>query len=333
MFRKDLTYDDKKRFVWRYALSPEWTMICVRSKNKPCIPDVIEIHRKSTTGEFLISGTLQLDADRQNQHIAKKIFIQFIENGYSLTRMSMLYFYNIAKSPDLFLMTGNINISEIPGKCVIDFVSMEDSKRNEYLSLLQLSEDFGRLLEVPSLSDVKLKCGNEIIPAHKSILSSRSPVFAAMFRNEQMKEARENEVDIVDIDVSVLRSMLSCIYTGKTGDLTFPLASDLLVAADKYLLPWLKKACCNYLKKIVSTSNVVEILILGDVLAPDLKDFVMEFICNRCDHFSVLQGSEDWKALEKMRPCLVVEVLNSVVRAQEQKLNESKTKVNSRLKI
>ncbi|GFS39037.1 TD and POZ domain-containing protein 3 [Nephila pilipes] len=119
--------------------------------------------------------------------------------------------------------------------------------------------------------------------------------------------------------------MLSYIYTGKTGHLTVSLASDLLVAADKYQLKGLKTICCNYLKKTVSTNNAVKILILGDKLASDLKDYVMEFICNECDKTSVLEKLEGWKILEKRQPFLAVEVLNLIVRTLQQKITESKS--------
>ncbi|GFY75212.1 TD and POZ domain-containing protein 3 [Trichonephila inaurata madagascariensis] len=325
MLRKDRTYNDKKRYIWSKILNNEWTVICVCSQNNPYLPDSIEIHRKPVTGEFLISGTLDLCGENK-KHIVKKSFFQLLENGCSFSRIKLIYSYSSAKPPPLFSLMGDIIISETPIKSVINFVSMKNSERSEYLSLFELSDDFGNLLKVQSFSDVKLKCGDEIVPAHKSILSARSPVFAAMFQNKQMREAVENEVNLVDTDISVLQIMLSYVYTGKTGPLTVSFAMDLLVAADKYQLLGLKKLCCDYLKEMVSTNNATKILVLGDMLAPDLKDFAMDFICNKCGEFSALQKSEHWEKLEEMHSVLAMEVLTSVLKAQEQKLKECKKK-------
>ncbi|GFS39035.1 hypothetical protein NPIL_507021 [Nephila pilipes] len=136
MFRYELTCDNKNRFIWRHVLSSEWTAICVFSKSKPSVPSIIELHRKSTNGEFLISGTLDLYVLDNTWHIAQKNFLELLENRYSFLRISVLHSYTNAKSPEMFLMTGEITISEIMGKSVIDFVNMGVSNENEYLSLL-----------------------------------------------------------------------------------------------------------------------------------------------------------------------------------------------------
>ncbi|GBO20801.1 TD and POZ domain-containing protein 3 [Araneus ventricosus] len=96
-------------------------------------------------------------------------------------------------------------------------------------------------------ADVTIKCDGVSIPAHNLILSARSPVFAAMFANP-MKESRENEVEITDIDVSTIRALLIFMYTGKTSQLTASSVADLMFAADKYQLPGLKTACSYFLK-------------------------------------------------------------------------------------
>ena len=79
-------------------------------------------------------------------------------------------------------------------------------------------------------SDVVLRVGNKDFQAHKCILSARSPVFGAMFQHD-MKEAKENHVDIEDVEVEVFEVMLRFIYTDKisSDDVTI----DLLKAADK----------------------------------------------------------------------------------------------------
>ncbi|GFY73742.1 speckle-type POZ protein-like B [Trichonephila inaurata madagascariensis] len=314
MFRADRIFNEKGQIIWSKVLSPEWTIICVCSQNKPFMIDCIEIHRQSVAEEFLITGTLHLYGDKK--HIAKKKILQSLESGTSLIGMELIYSYSNAKSPEMFSLEGDIAIHETQINSVIDFVSMEDATRSE--SLFELSDDFGHLLKIQSLSDVDIKCGGIIIPAHKSILSARSPIFATMIHNNQMREVIE-----MDIDASVLKIMLLHMYTGKMGYSTVSQALDVLVAADKYQLFGLKKACCNFLKEMVSIDNSIQILTVGYMVAPDLKGFVMDFLCKKCE-FSVLQESEHWKMLERTHCSLSLEVLTTVVRDREQKMKACK---------
>ena len=69
------------------------------------------------------------------------------------------------------------------------------------------------------------------IKAHKLILASRSPVFAAMFEHE-LEESKQNRVVITDIKPEVAEAMVRYIYAGKVD--SFELyAMELLEAADK----------------------------------------------------------------------------------------------------
>src|SRR5699024_6528915 len=78
----------------------------------------------------------------------------------------------------------------------------------------QTLEDYSSLLKSGKLSDVTLSVGGRNFRAHKSILSARSIVFAAMFEHET-KENQENMVEIPDIDSDVFEEFLQFIYTGK----------------------------------------------------------------------------------------------------------------------
>ncbi|GBM50661.1 Speckle-type POZ protein-like B [Araneus ventricosus] len=200
-------------------------------------------------------------------------------------------------------------------------------RQMQYRSQEQLSKYFERVLNTKSscFADVTLKCGGISIPAHKIILSARSPVFAAMFANP-MKESRENEVDITDIDESVLRALLMFMYTGKTSDLTVSSAADLFFGADKYQLPGLKTACSYFLKDSVSPQSVWRILAIGDLHDEALKSFAVDYICNKYDEFSVLENMQEWKALRRERPDLAIDVLVSWIKSREEKKKRKKPK-------
>lgn len=95
-----------------------------------------------------------------------------------------------------------------------------------------VSQKYGSLLESGFLSDIVLAIGERSFPAHKSILASQSPVFAAMFSHNELNEAKDGRVQIVDISVEVMPVFLRYIYTGEIEQIDV-YAAELFEAADK----------------------------------------------------------------------------------------------------
>lgn len=96
--------------------------------------------------------------------------------------------------------------------------------------LSTLSKNLSSLLEKGSFSDVTLIIGKREFPAHKAILSGRSPVFARMFTSE-FRESTENRVVIEEIDEQAFKQLLNYIYTDRIENLPAN-ASTLLIAAE-----------------------------------------------------------------------------------------------------
>ncbi|GFY65537.1 hypothetical protein TNIN_216811 [Trichonephila inaurata madagascariensis] len=111
--------------------------------------------------------------------------------------------------------------------------------------------------------------------------------------------------------------MLIYIYTGNIDDLTTSNTENLLYAADKYQLMGLKKVCFQHLKSTVSDKNVLNVLVLGDIYDHDLKDFAMNYICNKVTKFSLMENTEEWKRLLIDKSELAIEVLISLVKVRE----------------
>ena len=95
----------------------------------------------------------------------------------------------------------------------------------------KLSTDFGELLQSGKCSDVVLEAGGKQLKAHKCVLSTRSPVFAAMFEHD-CKEKQDSSVEITDVPWDVLEALLRYIYTGQVQSLD-QFALELMTAADK----------------------------------------------------------------------------------------------------
>jgi len=96
------------------------------------------------------------------------------------------------------------------------------------------------------MTDVEFFVGEESFGAHRSLLSARSPVFAAMFASGMM-EAETGQVRIEDVDPNIFGIFLEFLYTG-----TFepsPNDVDLFTVADKYQINTLMDLCrpANYM--------------------------------------------------------------------------------------
>ncbi|GIY03992.1 TD and POZ domain-containing protein 3 [Caerostris extrusa] len=144
------------------------------------------------------------------------------------------------------------------------------------------------------MSDVKLKAKTCSFPAHKVILSARSPVFKAMFSSD-MRESMCDSVDIRDMDDETVRRMLQFMYTTDVVDLGWSSASDLYAAADRYEVLTLKEKCSSYLKANLRPSNACAALILADLHHDEgLKRLVQDFILK---HSWEVMNSDEWKQM------------------------------------
>jgi len=176
----------------------------------------------------------------------------------------------------------------------------------------KLVTDMEHLLETSTLTDVTIKCENQTLECHKAILSARSNVFHAMFQHD-MRESKNNEIIISDLDFSTVKDMVKFIYSGRLADIAEK--SDLLLsAADKYDIKDLKDICCQCLSSNLNVEQIVDVLVLSDLhKATDLKNTAIQFLlCHKEEVFA----QPDWKIKLKGHPDLLLEVLESSVESR-----------------
>lgn len=175
--------------------------------------------------------------------------------------------------------------------------------------LEQLSEDMQRILSSGDLSDVVLTDGISKIPAHKVILSARSPVFGRMFQHP-MKENSENSVLISDVSEEVLKEFISFIYTGIITVKDMKMARNLYMVADKYAVIDLKAECSEILKA-VSFEDVLDTLALADLYEDKvLKHASLDFISK---NYSKVKSSKSWESFMKENQSLAIEILSFII--------------------
>ncbi|GBN00607.1 TD and POZ domain-containing protein 1 [Araneus ventricosus] len=177
-------------------------------------------------------------------------------------------------------------------------------KRNLLSTTLQ--EDLTSLYKDRLFCDTKLQTDTETFPAHRSILSARSPVFKKMFTAD-MKEKAGECINVPDIGSDTMRQMLQFIYTDFTGDLEMQSAKDLYVASDKYDITSLKNCCSSFMKKNLCISNVCEVLVLADIHQDkDLEYAAQEFVLT---YYKEVLGSDEWKLFMKNFSSLAAQIM------------------------
>jgi len=153
------------------------------------------------------------------------------------------------------------------------------------------------LLNSSNFSDVKVILSDDKkIPAHKSILITRSPYFAQMFRME-MKESKMNQIEFKDTLPEVVKISLEYIYRDHISiDIIHEeFATELLLLAHRFQLPCLMASCEQYISQHLDSSNVISLLQLADsISALGLRNNCIHYISYR---FSHIRTTHEYKKL------------------------------------
>jgi len=168
-----------------------------------------------------------------------------------------------------------------------------------------MTENFNQLLNSKSLSDVIIDIQGQTFEAHKLVLAARSPVFLAMFQTN-LTEKQTNTLTICDIEADTFSEVLRFIYTDQVEQLD-EMASKLLSAADKYMLPLLKAKCEVSLSRNISVETSGNLLILAHRHSSlELKKKVLNFI--RCHSDEVVETTGWQELLQLADPQLLRDI-------------------------
>ncbi|XP_055941845.1 TD and POZ domain-containing protein 3-like [Argiope bruennichi] len=162
------------------------------------------------------------------------------------------------------------------------------------------------MYEDGSFHDIELRTSKRVFPAHKNILSARSPVFKRMLVND-MKEKNSGHIDIIDLEEDAIHQMLLYMYTDILEDLHFESACKLYAAADKYEILSLMSRCSTFLKDNLCPTEACEVLTLADRHHDDdLKHFVQDYILKKDTE---VFGLREWKLFMDANPKLAADIM------------------------
>ena len=137
----------------------------------------------------------------------------------------------------------------------------------------------GKLFGDKEFSDLKLVCKEKTFDCHKAVLG-QSEVFKNMIKNKSLieKPGEVMEIEEIDMNSDSMEQIVFYLYHAKLKD-TKMINTDLLIAADKYMVKSLLDLCVKYLKLNLSLENALDVLVTAEFLnQKSLFDCASRFI-------------------------------------------------------
>jgi hypothetical protein len=163
------------------------------------------------------------------------------------------------------------------------------------------------LLEDTTSADVTFVVNGEKIGAHYAVVSARSPVFKSMF-TLSMKEGKERSVEIRDVfvDTAVFKELLRYVYTGSYSKVLEENATEMIILANKYIIPGLVAACEKLLIGALEINNAIDIYVQTYLIPTScLNSYIVWFMAS---NLTEIFKTEGFSRLVKYHPHLIPEI-------------------------
>ncbi|KAI3967067.1 hypothetical protein MKW92_046514 [Papaver armeniacum] len=141
-------------------------------------------------------------------------------------------------------------------------------------------------------------CNGPAIPAHRALLAIRSEVFKNMLEADTCKAAPADSISLQEFNHEELEAFLEFLYCGNLAKEKFEKHFySLLVAADKYAIPYLQKFCEREILKLLDSSNALKVLEVSDVCSNQtLKIAALEFIIKHTEELVLSPAFDEFAA-------------------------------------
>ncbi|KAF8679072.1 hypothetical protein HU200_045829 [Digitaria exilis] len=190
-----------------------------------------------------------------------------------------------------------------------------------------MAQHIGQLLTSGKRTDITFEVDGEMFPAHKVVLSARSPVFRAQLFGP-MKDKNMKCIKIEDMEAPVFKALLHFMYWDELPDIeeltgvnttwvSTLMAQHLLAAADRYALERLKLLCELKLCEDVAINTVANTLALAEQHhCYQLKTVCLKFVALPENLKAVMQ-TDGFDYLQQSCPSLLTELLEYVAKVGE----------------
>lgn len=169
-----------------------------------------------------------------------------------------------------------------------------------------VKERLAYLINTEIMCDIHFRVGKppnqQLIPAHKFLLSVGSAVFDAQF-NGQIA-TRDSVIDIPDVEPAAFIALLKFIYSDEVN-IGPETVMTTLYTAKKYAVPALEKACVEFLKRNLSSDNAFMLLTQARLFdEPQLAALCLETIDKSTSEALNAEGFTD---IDHETLCVVLE--------------------------
>lgn len=292
-----------------------WLSLCCKSKNKLVKPSV------AYNCSILSNST-----DNPNHTEMNCLFLSNENKWPKLTPRSYIITHADSYLPnDCLTIACRISKFSFPIKNKYKFNVPSSICQLENLQAMIRSHSFGEIVTV--------KVGNQEFKVYKGLLTSQSPVFAAMFDNQANKESQENSVRIEDIDAQVFKEILEFMLTDRFdySVLSNINLKDILAVADKYMLQRLKALCEEALYEALTVENSVEHLLLADLHhGNQLKNATMDFIIL---NMSDVIKTDSYMSMKLTLPQLICEIFERLAAQKDKQMQIRKQVATSPMQL
>ncbi|KAI6229463.1 TD and POZ domain-containing protein 1 [Aphelenchoides besseyi] len=160
------------------------------------------------------------------------------------------------------------------------------------LAYISFPHEIASFFNDPYFSDAEIRVENEVFKVSKAIVSSKSPVFRAMFDKETAEQI-SGVVTIKGFEASMVEKMLIYIYKNEVVNLR-KCATQLLPIADCYQVNFLVEMCTDSIIANLTIDNLLTTLELAfqHEHLRQFKNRVLKFAHENCKEMQKLPGYE-----------------------------------------
>ena len=172
----------------------------------------------------------------------------------------------------------------------------------------ELLHQLNELRETSILCDTTIRAEGQDFAAHKCVLSAASAFFRALF-SSQMKETKNNMVELPEAKSNTVSDVLQFIYTGKVS-INSSNAQDLAMISDYLIIPSLKTRASDFLEGSI---NVFNCLALESFACRyNCKSLKQAAVAYKCENFVAVTKSEDFRtcSVEKVKELICLDEIN-----------------------
>ena len=177
-----------------------------------------------------------------------------------------------------------------------------------------------RLYAEKELVDVNILCDGETFECHKLVLSFQSEVLKTIIRNKSLVEKNTGIMKIEENDIGsdTMEQFLYYLYHENVLDYEM-INTDLLLAADKYIVKSLLDKCARYFELNLSLQNALDVLVTAEITnQKDLFEAASRFVCK---NIGMLKKSSAYEDLLEKNPTMIANVLSNMLDVKQEHQN------------